>query len=43
MPEAYAVRMGSNGIKSYYRTKKDYQMGKLSSFGRAGKHARMHF
>lgn len=37
MPENYAVRMRPDGKKDYYRTKRDYEYGKLSSFGRATK------
>lgn len=36
MPEPYAVRY-ANGKRYVYKTKKDYQAGKLSSFGRTNK------
>ncbi|MGV4405263.1 hypothetical protein ACQ1PF_09535 [Ornithobacterium rhinotracheale] len=40
MPEPYAVRMGANGSKQYYKTKRDYEAGKLSSFGRTNQRLR---
>ncbi len=40
MGEPYAIRIGSDGKRHVYQTKKDYEYGKLSSFGRAGKHAK---
>ncbi|MDY3449822.1 hypothetical protein [Riemerella anatipestifer] len=36
MPEPYAVRY-TGGKRQAYRTKKDYEKGKLSSFGRANR------
>lgn len=39
MPEPYAVRY-TDGKRQAYRTKKDYQRGKLSSFGRTNQRLR---
>lgn len=39
MSEPYAVRY-SNGKRSVYKTKADYEAGKLSSFGRTTRRLR---
>lgn len=43
MPEPYAVRVGANGSKQYYKTKADYQKGKFSSFGRTNQRLKKSF
>lgn len=37
MPEPYAVRVGPDGKKTYYKTKKDYDAGVHSSHMRTAK------
>lgn len=39
MPEPYAVRY-DGGKRTVYKTKKDYEVGKLSSFGRTNRRLR---
>lgn len=40
MPEPYVVRINPDGTKKKFMTKRDYEYGKLSSFGNASKKAK---